>query len=46
VQATLNPRLTAALKYADFERVRAVPAGSAAPPASRTKIWFTLEWKL
>jgi len=46
VQAAVNPKLTVALKYADFERVRAVPLGTAAPPPSRTKIWFTLEYKL
>ena len=37
-------RLT--LKYADFQRVGAVPLGTAAPPASRTKVWLTLEYKL
>jgi hypothetical protein len=46
VQGTINPRLTAALKYADFERERAVPLGTATPPPSRTKVWFTLEYKL
>jgi hypothetical protein len=46
VQATINPKLTAAIKYADFERETRVPAGTAAPPPSRTKIWFTLEYKL
>jgi len=46
IQAAINPKLTAALKYADFERVRAVPVGTAAPPPARTKIWFTLEYKL
>ena len=47
VQAAINPRLSAALKYADFERDDSrVPAGRAAPPASRTKVWFTLEYKL
>jgi len=46
VQATLNPKLTAAIKYADFERKARVPVGSAAPPPSRTKVWFTLEYKL
>ena len=46
VQAALTPKLTAALKYANFERVGTVPAGTATPPASRTKVWFTLEYKL
>jgi hypothetical protein len=46
LQAAINPRLTAALKYADFKRVKTIPLGTAAPPASRTKIWFTLEYKL
>lgn len=39
------PGLTAALKLADFRRVGSVPAGTAAPPASRTKLWFTLEYR-
>ena len=46
VQAAINPRLTAAIKYADFERARTVPVGTATPPAARTKVWFTLEYKL
>ena len=46
VQAALNARLSVALKYADFQRVGAVPLGTAAPPASRTKVWLTLEYKL
>jgi len=46
IQAAINPKLTAALKYADFERVRTVPVGTATPPPARTKIWFTLEYKL
>jgi hypothetical protein len=46
VQAAINPKLTAAVKYADFERARTVPIGSATPPPSRTKVWFTLEYKL
>jgi hypothetical protein len=46
IQAAINPKLTAAIKYADFERATTVPVGSAAPPPSRTKIWFTLEYKL
>ena len=46
IQAAITPKLTAALKYADFQRARSVPLGTAAPPASRTKVWFTLEYKL
>jgi hypothetical protein len=46
VQAAITTKLTAALKYADFEREPTVPPGSAAPPPSRTKVWFTLEYKL
>jgi len=46
IQGALNPKLTAAIKYADFERKTRVPAGTATPPASRTKVWFTLEYKL
>jgi hypothetical protein len=46
LQAAITPKLTAALKYADFRRVRSVPIGTAAPPASRKKVWFTLEYKL
>jgi hypothetical protein len=46
VQAALTPKLSVALKYADFERVRVTPTGSAPPPASRTKVWLTLEYRL
>jgi hypothetical protein len=46
IQASLNPKLSVALKYADFERETTVPLGTAAPPPSRTKVWFTLEYKL
>jgi len=46
IVGTLNPKLSAAIKYADFERDTRVPAGTAAPPPSRTKVWFTLEYKL
>ena len=45
-EPAINPKLTAAIKYADFERARTVPVGAAAPPPSRTKVWFTLEYKL
>jgi hypothetical protein len=43
--AALTPKLTALLKYADFKREDTVPAGTATPPASRSKIWFSLEYK-
>jgi len=46
VVGTINPKLSAAIKYADFERDTRVPAGTATPPPSRTKVWFTLEYKL
>lgn len=46
IQAAINPKLTVALKYTDFERVGAAPVGTATPPPSRTEIWFTLEYKL
>ena len=46
VAAAVTPRLSWAIKYADFERVKSVPLGTATPPASRTKVWVTLEYKL
>jgi Alginate export len=46
VQASINPRLSVALKYADFERKPTVPLGTATPPPSRTKLWLTLEYRL
>jgi len=46
IQGAINPRLSWALKYADFERVARVPLGTATPPPSRTKVWFTLEYRL
>lgn len=45
-QTNLTPRLTAQLKFANFERASHVPAGTAQPPASRTKVWFTLEYQM
>ena len=42
----INPRLSIALKYADFERAPTVPAGTAAPPPSRTKVWLTVQYTL
>jgi hypothetical protein len=44
--AAITPKLTAGLKFAAFERVDTVPRGTATPPPSRTKVWFTLEYKL
>jgi hypothetical protein len=46
IQAAINPKLSVALKYADFEREARVPLGTATPPASRTKLWLTLEYRL
>lgn len=46
VQGALTPKLSVALKFADFERVLVTPAGSAPPPASRTKVWLTVEYRL
>ena len=46
VQAEITKGLTAQITYADFERARTVPAGTVAAPPSRTKIWFSLEYKL
>lgn len=46
VQGAITPKLSVALKYADFKREALVPMGGAAPPPSRTKVWFTLEYKL
>lgn len=45
-QAAITSKLSVALKYADFERAASVPPGAATPPPSRTKVWFTLEYKL
>jgi hypothetical protein len=44
--AAITPKLGVGLKVADFKRVDTVPRGTAAPPPSRTKVWFTLEYKL
>jgi len=46
IQAAINPKLSMALKYADFERVGRARAGTAAPPPSRKKFWVTLEYRL
>ena len=46
VMAAITPKLSLGLKYADFKRESTVPLGTAAPPPSRKKVWFTLEYKL
>ena len=46
IQSPLTPRLTAALKYAAFDRNAVVPVGTTIAPPSRTKVWLTLEFKL
>lgn len=43
--AAITTKLSALLKYADFKREDTVPAGTATPPASRSKIWFSLEYR-
>jgi hypothetical protein len=44
--APVTQKLTFQWKYADFDRVKSVPKGALAPPASRTKWWLILEYKL
>jgi hypothetical protein len=34
------------VKFADFARAASVPAGAATPPASRTKTWVMLDYRL
>lgn len=46
ITAAITPKLTGLIKYADFDRETTVPAGTLAPPASRSKLWFSLEYKL
>lgn len=46
VTAAITTKLSIQLKYADFQRQAAVPAGTLAPPPSRAKAWLTLEYKL
>ena len=46
ILAGLTPKLIAALKFADFQRVSRAPIGTAQPPPSRTKVWFTVEYRL
>ncbi len=43
--AALTTRLSVQFKYADFQREARVPVGTLTPPASRSKAWFTLEYK-
>jgi hypothetical protein len=43
-QAAITNYLSIAAKYADFKREATVPAGTAAPPASRNKFWFTVQY--
>ncbi len=43
--AALTTKLSMQFKYADFQRETTVPAGTLTPPASRSKAWFTLEYK-
>nr|WP_233243431.1 MULTISPECIES: alginate export family protein [unclassified Caulobacter] len=44
--AALTTKLSIQFKYADFEREKTLPLGTLTPPASRSKAWFTLEYKL
>lgn len=44
-QASLSPKLVGLVKYADFRREAHVPAGTATPPPSRTKLWVSLEYR-
>lgn len=46
VQADIAKGLTAQITYAGYERARSVPVGTVAAPPSRTKVWFSLEYKL
>jgi hypothetical protein len=44
--AAVTSKLTVTLKYADFTRASTTPVGTAAPPPSRTKVWFMFEYKI
>lgn len=48
VQATaaITTKLTALVKYADFNRDEHVPTGTTLAPVDRRKFWFSLEYKL
>jgi hypothetical protein len=47
LQGTVSilPKVSLQLKYADFKRDSAVPVGTAAPPPSRTKVWFVVDYR-
>lgn len=42
----VTSKMTFQWKYADFDRADRVPVGTLAPPASRTKWWLILDYKL
>ncbi len=44
--AALTKHVSVALKFADFKRAASVPVGAATPPASRSKVWVTVEYRL
>lgn len=44
--ASFTKELTGLVKFADFQRNGFVPAGTATPPPSRTKVWIGFEYKL
>lgn len=44
--AAVTSKLSALVKYADFHRENAVPAGTVAAPPSRSKVWVGFEFKL
>jgi hypothetical protein len=44
--ANLTDKVQLLAKYADFHASRAPPAGAAIPPASRSKFWLSVEFKL
>lgn len=46
ISAAITTKLSALIKYADFDREETVPAGVTLAPADRRKAWFSLEYKL
>jgi hypothetical protein len=44
--AAITPRLTFLAKYADFTRDKVVLRGTTLGPPDRTKVWFSLEYRL
>lgn len=44
--AAFTRQLSGLVKFARFQRNGAVPAGTAAPPPSRTKVWIGFEYRL